>query len=197
MDLSGSQRREYIVLTAIDLLHEYGINNISTKEIARRLGMSEGVIFKTFPKKNDILIAILEQFSKFDKDIFQTATEKSDNPIEGLLFILDHILVYYENYPAITSAYDILASVKGVPEIEEKSLEIILNRHGAIGKLVKNAQQMGLIDQSHDSDLLADNILYIFTGSCIKWRLTNYEFSLKDRTLQSITLFLDQLVKKY
>lgn len=192
MDLSISQRKEYIVLTAIDLLHEFGLNNISTKEIARRLDISEGLVFKIFPKKNDIIIEVLERFSRYDKDIFRTATAKYENATLGLLSVLEHLLIYYENYPAITSVYHILASSKGVPGIEEKVREILNDRYVLMEQLIEYAQEAGYYDKSKDPRAVAEIVMHVFQGSCLNWRIMDYNFPLRERTMASITLFLNQ-----
>ena len=51
MDFNSVPKRESIVLNAIDLIHEFGIHLVSTKEIAKRLGISESTVFKYFPKE--------------------------------------------------------------------------------------------------------------------------------------------------
>lgn len=195
MDGSVYQRKEFIVLTAIDLLHENGIYGISTKEIARRLDISESLIFKVFPKKNDIMIAVLEHFCRYDRDIYRTATQKNENLIDGLLYVLNHLLVYYENYPAITSVYQIIASAKGVQGIEEKVIEILQDRAEHMEQLVKSAQTAGILDKSYDPTAIAEILLHILQGTCITWRLMDYSFPLRERTMYSIRLFLSQITE--
>ena len=194
MEMSIDQRKDYIVLTAIDLIHEKGIHNVSTKEIARRLGISEGLVFKIYPRKNDILMAVLEHFERYDKDMYQTAIEKNEDPMEAIRFIMEKYLMYYENYPAITSVYQIIDTLKGDLEIECKSREIYRNRQGFIKNLIVTAQETGRMKNTTAPDVVADILLSVLDGMCTKWRLMDYNFSLSERVNKGIKLLLEALI---
>ena len=195
MDISINQRREYIVLTAVELLHENGAGHVSTKEIARRLGISEAMVFKIFPKKNDIMIAVLDHFARYDKDIMITASEKCENSYEAILFIANSLLTYYENYPAIISVYQIMVTAKGNPELEKRSEEICNNRLECYKQLILKAQRDGRMNETLDPELVADCLIFIFRGMCSKWRHMDCGFPLKDRTNKAIELYLSALEK--
>jgi len=191
MEMSANQRKEYIVIIAIDLIHEMGIHNISTKEIGRRLNISESLVYKLFPKKNDIIMAVLEQFAFYDRDMFVTATNKNEDAKDAILFYINSYLIYYENYPAITAVYQICDTFKGEPELENKSVSIFLNRQEDMIKMIKIAQDSGRINKSIDSEVIADIISSTVRGMCLKWRVTNFNFNLREKTLYAVKLILD------
>lgn len=193
MDANINQKKEFIVITAIDLIHECGINNVSTKEIAKRLGISESLIFKVYPKKNDLILAVLDHFSLYDKDMFHTAQEKYEDGIEAIMFYLDNFLLYYENYPAITAVLQVLDLHNGVPQIDERAIEICQSRLDHIKQLVVKTQAKGIFDHTIDPEIVADVLYSAFKGMCIKWRQMNFSFSLKDRTNIAIRLIIKAL----
>ncbi len=190
MDISVNQRKEFIILTAIDLIHENGIHNVSTKEIARRLRISESLIFKLFPKKVDIFTSILEHFAFYDKAIFNSAIEKNDDSIETILFYINSFLTYYENYPAITAVFQVYDSLKGEPELEAKSKEIFQTRLEYMQTMVLRAQATGRIEKEFEPESIADTITSIVRGMCLKWRITDFSFSLKEKTIYAINMLL-------
>ncbi|MBI1911437.1 MAG: TetR/AcrR family transcriptional regulator [Deltaproteobacteria bacterium] len=59
--MSGEQRKAQIVTVAMQLFAEEGFKGTTTREIARRAGISEAVIFKHFSKKEDLYNAIIDQ----------------------------------------------------------------------------------------------------------------------------------------
>ena len=191
MDEGAIHRRESIVLNAIDLINEFGIHSVSTKEIARRLGISESTIFKYFPKKNDLIMAVLEQFSVYDNDIFNTAINTMSNPKEAILFCLDSYLAYYENYPAITAVFQAYDVLRGVPELEQKAKSIFQNRLAATKKLIEEAQSAGVISSLVDADSLADIATALLRGICLKWRMFNFDFPLKQKAMQEFNMLFD------
>lgn len=181
-------KRDKILFTAIDVISEFGMQGVSTKEIARRIGISEGIIFKYFPKKSDLLAAVLDCFSLYDNDIYATA--KGMNPIEAIIYIVNSFSIYYENYPAITAVYQAFYIFWNDPELGYKIKEIFKKRDEYIKKLVEAAIEDNLIKKDTDSSSLAVIINSTIRGIYLKWRLENYTFSLKEEVFKSVNMLL-------
>jgi AcrR family transcriptional regulator len=56
----AAARREQILKTALKLFAERGFDATSTRQIAKEVGVAEGLIFHYFPTKASLLTAILE-----------------------------------------------------------------------------------------------------------------------------------------
>jgi AcrR family transcriptional regulator len=56
----AAARREQILKTALNLFAERGFDATSTRQIAKEVGVAEGLIFHYFPTKASLLTAILE-----------------------------------------------------------------------------------------------------------------------------------------
>lgn len=78
--------KEKILLTAIDLFNEYGINNISTKTISEKANINSGNLYYYFKKKEDILFAIFNMIV----DDFNDLYEGNSNSVLG-----DEFLEYF------------------------------------------------------------------------------------------------------
>ena len=61
--MSGDQRREQILETAVRLFSQNGFNGTTTKEIASAAGVSEAMVFRHFSSKDELYAAILEHKS--------------------------------------------------------------------------------------------------------------------------------------
>lgn len=57
--LSGVERRKRILRTAIAVFSESGFNGVTTRDLARRAGVSEALLFRHFPTKRKLYQAIL------------------------------------------------------------------------------------------------------------------------------------------
>jgi AcrR family transcriptional regulator len=57
---AAAARREQILETALGLFAERGFDGTSTRQIAKEVGVAEGLIFHYFPTKASLLTAILE-----------------------------------------------------------------------------------------------------------------------------------------
>ncbi len=74
-------RRQDILEAGLKLFAEKGYNGSTTAEIARAAGVAEGTIFRHFPTKKDLLIAVLEP--KVLEGLVQLNKEHSeDTPTE-------------------------------------------------------------------------------------------------------------------
>ncbi len=193
MELDASQRKEYIILHAIDLIDKNGIHNVSTKEIAKRLSISEGLIFKLYPKKSDLILAVLEQFSFYDRDIFYSAIDKNDDALEAIRFYVNSYMIYYENYPAITAIYQAYDTLKGDALLEQKARDIFYGRIDYLTKMIVRAKESGLVQETVDSEDIASIISSINRGLCLKWRLSDYSFSLREKAVYATNLVLEAI----
>lgn len=57
--MTGDERREQILQTAVDLFSQRGFKGTTTKEIARLAGVSEAMVFRHFASKDELYGAIL------------------------------------------------------------------------------------------------------------------------------------------
>lgn len=191
MDGLAVHRKESIISATTEVISDCGIQSVSTKEVAKKLGISEGTIFKYFPKKSDLLYAVLETFTAFDSDIFMTTEVKQMQPREAIIFYIESYLIYYENYPeaaAIEHEYHVL---RGDSRLQDKTKNIFMTRAEYIRRLVEKAQEADVISKETNSESLTDIIMSTFRGMCIKWKINNYDFSLREKTLIAIKLLLE------
>jgi AcrR family transcriptional regulator len=191
MDNTLLHRKEKLIITTIDIINELGIQGLSTREIAKRQEISEATLFRHFDSKNDLMIAVLQYFSQYDTDIFQTTGLKELSPKDAIIFLISSQVEYYENYPAITSIIQVLDALYFDKVLREKVIEIRNSRSDHMRQLIENAQKAGIIDPNADTDNINDLFMGYIREICIKWRLSNFSFSLKEHTLTMIERLFD------
>ncbi|MEA1972657.1 MAG: TetR/AcrR family transcriptional regulator, partial [Candidatus Cloacimonadota bacterium] len=69
-----SERQQQIVVTAIKLIANKGIQNLTTKNIANEIGISEPALYRHFDNKLEILKAVITYF----QTTMKPALEKMD-----------------------------------------------------------------------------------------------------------------------
>ncbi|HWR39451.1 MAG TPA: TetR/AcrR family transcriptional regulator [Patescibacteria group bacterium] len=184
-------RKESIILSVIDIINELGIQGLSTRELAKRQGISEGTLFRHFKTKNHIILAVLEYFSKYDADIFHSVKLKELKPREAITFFVDSYATYYENYPAITVMTQIYSVLSYEAKLAPKITSILDERKKFLQQLIEEGQRLGEIRSEADSDILADIIDGTCGAICLTWRMRSYNFSLRDQTLSALRMILD------
>lgn len=189
MALTLLHRKDRVVLTAIEIIDQMGIQALSTREIAKRQNISEGTLFKHFKCKNEILLAVLDLYSKYDSDLIETIKMKKLPPNEAISFILETYATYYENYPAITVIPETFNILRHDPVLAEKVEEISMRPPQVIKDLIIQAHEQGLIPKRYSSEVVTDIILGSTYQVINKWRRSKYQFSLRDKislTLEAI-----------
>lgn len=133
-------RKDKLIITTLEIIDEIGIMNLSTREIASREGVSEATLFRHYRNKNDLLMAVLDYFTQFDNDLYQTTMLKKLNPLDAIRFFLSSLAEFYENYPAITVITQLMDTLRYEPELEEKVRSIVFQRSQLLEKLIDEAK---------------------------------------------------------
>ncbi|MGI6084226.1 MAG: TetR/AcrR family transcriptional regulator [Acetivibrionales bacterium] len=189
-------RKERLIITAIEVLDELGIQGLSTREIAKRQGVSEATLFRHYKSKNELLLGMLDHYSKFDNDILQSAKLKKLSSKESIIFLIASTMEYYENYPAVTSIMQIFDVLRYDSALRDKVNMILTNQSNMIKDLIEGAQKEGDICAEADSADLATAILGFCREICLKWRLSGQIFSLRKETLSILDMTLKAFRKK-
>ena len=190
--------KEKIILETIEVIHENGIHGISTKEIAKRVGISEPAIFKHFKTKSDIILSVLDNFCLYDNDVIQSLRTQNLSPLESLRSFIDIFGSYYENYPAIVSLTLTLPVLQNDMIYQVRVQHILLNRSLFISDLLKEAMALGEIKHGVDTEALTVAIIGSMKEWCHQWKVMDYQFSLRKRMLTSVIMLLEafQPIKK-
>lgn len=191
MEDNAMFRKDNILMNAIEVANESGFQALSTKEVAKRSGVSEATIFKYYPKKHNLINAIIEHYSQYDSGIFHAALGRGGSPREAILFYIDSYAAYYENYPPITvvtQSYDLLRTIL---ELESSIDEIITGRMAVMIKLIEMAQEAGELVKEVDSGRMAEIFTATVRGICLRWRMSGFGFSFREECLCTINILLD------
>lgn len=183
-------RKERIILNAIDIINEHGFKGLSIREIAKKENVTEAAIYKHFSSKNQIIIEVLEYYSKFDFNIIETLKSSNESAKNKIIIFFKMFSEYYNNYPAITSiltSYDVLLYEK---TIYLTVIEILKQRSNFLMSLIKEGQASGNIKNDIDFEVLSDILLGSFERIIFKWRLSKFKFSLKQKTMEVISEIL-------
>jgi AcrR family transcriptional regulator len=183
-------RREGIIITLIEVMDELGLQGISTREIAKRQGVSEATLFRHFKNKKGMMMAALEHFCQYDDDIIQTSINMKLQPVDSIKYFINAYAEYYENYPAITVILQTYDGLMCEPELCEKVKSILTKRTNFIRNAIGNAQGNGNIAKNLDSYNIAILILGGFREICLNWRMNKHQFSLKEKTMSVLNMVL-------
>lgn len=182
-------RKDGLVLTTIELIHEKGFQGLSTREIARREGISEAAIFKHFSSKKELILAVLEYFSQYDEAIIVAVGSREQTPYMAIIDYIDLFVSYYENYPEITAILHSYESLILDKSFSEKAKSIYAARKGFLQSLVAKAIARGDLSAA-TSEELTDILVGSVRVINLQWRMSDYAFPLKERTITIVKTIL-------
>jgi len=157
--------REHLVAVAASLLAERQVSAITTRDIARAAGVSDGVLYNYFADKNELLVAgLVRRFETV------AAWSGSNLPAPGSGTVEDNLVAYLRAlYDLTHDSFPTIAGLVGEPGLLARVIDEIhrpgqgilpfLNR---IGEYLHGEQQLGRVRA--DADLGAAMLL--LTGTC-------------------------------
>jgi len=185
------KRKEKIIITAIDLFDEMGINGLTTKEIARRQNITEPAIYKQFGSKKEIVMAILERCASFDQLIKNTIIDNKIIGKEAILYFVRAHAEYYQNYPQITTAMFSFDMFRYDADLLGKMNEIVNGRSKELFDLVTNGADNQEFSVDVDRQALTDALFGVIWSTTFIWQIGGCVFDLKARILKAVEMILD------
>jgi AcrR family transcriptional regulator len=87
--ISAEERREIVVEVAVAEFAKRGLHGTPTQDIAERAGISHAYLFRLFPTKSDLFIAVTERCFQQVRDAFANASAGTE-PGEERLHAMGH-----------------------------------------------------------------------------------------------------------
>ena len=184
-------RKDNIILAAIEIISEDGIHGLSTKKIAARQGISESLLYKHFNSIDDVLVAVVKSFSRYDMMIINTVRKRDITYKEKIIAYIGPIVELYQNYPPLASImlnYETLLNYRHTRQLIKG---IINTRKGFVKSVIEKAQAEGEMNNNLTSQELADIINGVISDMVLRWKISGYVFNLKEDVLATIGKVLD------
>ncbi|MDD2497286.1 MAG: TetR/AcrR family transcriptional regulator [Desulfitobacteriaceae bacterium] len=191
MSKSYLKRKDGIILTAIEIIDQLGIQGLTIRELASRQGITEAAIYRHFPNKKEILLGVIDHFASYDLMLRRTVESQKIKGGEGIIFLISSYTEYYENYPAISAVLFTLEAFQMEPEARDKMLDILDRRLEFINELVVNGKKQGDFADYIVSEDLVDIIFGTMHFITLRWRAHNCRFALKKRVLSALFTLLE------
>ncbi|MBZ9634325.1 TetR/AcrR family transcriptional regulator [Clostridium sp. FP1] len=186
MKIDILKRKESIIITAIEVLYESGINGMTIKEIAKRQNISEPAIYRYFNGKGEIIKEILKRYSIYDEVIKNTILDNHMGGKEAIRYFCKAYAEYYQNYPDITTVMFSFDIFKYDEEANKEMKNIIKNRYNLLFMFVTKAIENREISFNNHAQALTDSIFSILWTITFLWRMENCSFDVKERVLLAV-----------
>lgn len=173
---------------ALELFKNSDYEKVSTTDICKSLNISVGNFYKYYKSKEELL---LESYPSFDIYIeTKFWEEKFDSNIEAIRY-----LIFKQTHDSeVYGANLYLQLLKAV--MKTRNEEVFENRRAfntCLIQLIQNAIKEGELVTECSADDISEILLHISRNSLLQWSLQNSSYSVSERTLHYIDIFLNSL----
>lgn len=186
------KRRERLLISAIRLLDEAGLSGLTTRELAKREGISEPAVYRHFDGKTEVLLAILDRFAEFDGIMANTVRENGMDPLVAIYHVSEAYAAYYAGYPEISNVMFSLDFWKYDPVLEQRMQAIFASRHELYRMLVEEAVRTGALSATTDVTALTDLVSGLVGLAVQQWKMSGQAYDLRERVLHMMALVLPE-----
>lgn len=141
-------RQEEIKKAVLSIIYREGLKNVSTKNLAKEVGISEGTIFRHFHSKSDIMMGIIDDVSeRLIEELKRIALGKKPAP-ERLFDLLCKTVTFLVENKGITILLFSEASYANDKKMLEKLNYIFNSQKQFAGKVISDGIANGIWDES-------------------------------------------------
>ena len=153
-------RQEEIKQAVLEIIRVEGLKAISTKNLAKYTGLSEGAIFRHFKTKRDIIISIIDDVAEnLIEKLRQVSIEKTEADKRLFKYICTTITYLTENN-GITILLFTEASHTNDTTMMEKLNFIFSSQRELVGKIISDGIEQGIWDEN----ISIDDITMLYMG---------------------------------
>lgn len=98
MNSNFVNRKDRIIASAIEIISESGLSSLNTKTLAMKENMSESLLYRYFGGIEEVLVEVIETYTKFDKSMLATIEAKNISHLDKVLELLRTLGTYYDGY---------------------------------------------------------------------------------------------------
>ncbi len=193
MNRSLTKRQAEIVNRSIELIADGGIQQLTIKNIANQLGVSEPAIYRHFKSKFDVLLAIIANFKDETEEVVQSVENTDGGALDKIWAMFEAHISHFVDRPAVAAVIFSEETFRHEPKLIEKILEIVIRNQMILLQQLEYGQRCGELRQDIPMLHLATTTMGSFRMLIMRWRLSHHNFDLLDeaqKLWQSISLMI-------
>ena len=164
-----------ILETGIDEFAERGLDRANINTIAKKAGVSVGVIYKYFGDKDKFFLECLKHSLSCLDSVLQEAAECETDVLSGIRGVVRALIEHAREHPNHNAMYNEISSGRCKRYAGELAREIESRTAEVYARLLENARLAGRTDPEMDSRMFAffiDNLFMMlqFSYSCDYYR---------------------------
>ncbi len=176
--MENTQRQKDIIEAAINIIARRGYRELTTKNLAKEIGITDAALYKHFDSKHDLIVAILSHFERLSNNVIEDVFSTNTDSIQKIkAFVLNRYELFNENRDLAKVMFS-EELFRNDPRYVEHMQRIMHKHKEKIIQEIIEAQTCGFIKQ----DLEPIDLFRIIIGSMrllvSQWNMSDHAFDL-------------------
>lgn len=167
-------RQIEIIHAALALIAESGIQGMTIKNLARRIGFSESAVYRHYENKVGILLAILEYFDQNFEQLFASVLQSDTSVPEKLEALFMNLFGIFKSTPSLVSVIFSEEFFRNEDILYQKVSGVMNQNLRRLTDFMEQGQATGEIRQDVQATLLATIILGSVRLQVKQWQIMGY-----------------------
>jgi AcrR family transcriptional regulator len=186
--LSGDARRAEIIDVVLRLSAERSPGLITTAEIAKALGLSQGALFKHFQNKETIWLAVADRVATTLLATIEQAAEQATAPLAALRAIfLAHVGFVIEHPGTPRFIFHELQRAVDSP-VKLRLRGMLANYRQLLLRLLEAAAQRGELDESINQQAAASLFIGSIQGLVMQSMMVGKQFAMREQAVAVLAI---------
>jgi AcrR family transcriptional regulator len=185
---TGKERREQIVRATLELLAGLPIDQVSTRKIARRVGISQPALFRHFRTTQDILRTVVDRARQDLASKAETLLGGDHDPLQAISIVVLGLAGHMQDNPALPRlSFHQVTAPHSPLGADLHHLSSMVN--ALVGELLREAMRAGLVPPTLDCDAASSCLLASVQGMALHWLSDQSQHDLRHDVSTSLKMF--------
>lgn len=184
-----SNRQLEIIEAAGKILTESGINGLTTKNLAEKVGFRESALYRHFKGKEEIIVTLLQYLAGNMDERYTHAISAEQTPEEKFKTLFQSQFAFFDKNPHFVVAVFSDGLMEESLRINEAILKIMAVKMKHLMPIIIEGQQKNVFTKRLTSEELTHIIMGSFRLQMYKWRVVNFQFDIErngENTIQAL-----------
>lgn len=173
--INFSDRQIEIMEAATQRIDHYGIQELTIKNLASDIGVSEAALYRHFKSKNEIMLGLLTYFmQEMSQRVMDIISKEGKTPVERLRGVFSSQLKAFTQKPAIVSVIFSEGIFRFNKKLSSTVSDLMDMMHDLIDSIIKEGQDDGSISNLVGHSTLATIILGSMRITVLKWKISGH-----------------------
>lgn len=186
-------RQKEITEVALELISEKGIQGLTIKNLAKKIGITEPAIYRHYESKIDILIAVLDLFKQNTEQLFEEELNDKGNAIDKIEHLFTKHFISFSATPSLVSVIFSEEIFRNEPLLIAKIAEVIDKNDKILTTIILKGQETGEIRNDIEANYLSTTIMGTLRLFVKKWQFSKFSYNLPkegEKLIESMKLLI-------